>query len=480
MASILRRLIVCLIALLAYGLSPAGLSPARSEILVGAALPATGPNSWLGAPTKAGIQRAIDDLNEKGGLLGEQLAIAWADDKCEPAAAATAADQLVRKGVRVVIGHQCSGAALEAARIYDKNGVVLISSSATTPALTENGWPYIFRVIGRDDQQGAIAAAYLARNFARSKIAILHDSRLYGRGLAELMRQSLHQRGIQEVIYEGITREAVPDMVHRMQELGVEVIYYAGYVDVGGPLRKQSWEEGLRGPMLAGDGILTPNYRYEAGEEAAAETLATNAPDFRDEPTAATVVSAILHDREEVFPQTLRAYAAVQAWAQAVKMAGTTEGYKVATELHTGTFATVLGSIGFTAKGDLSGPLTSFVWYTWRKGTYIELDPANWKHRGLVCRTQAGRNALGYSAGQIDSVAGPLTRGAINRFVSDKKRKEEIPYSSTIDEALVAAIERNARVATRRGPGVSPPPWTRMPRPSRAERLGLLCRSDGR
>ena len=46
MASILRRLIVCLIALLAYGLSPAGLSPARSEILVGAALPATGPNSW--------------------------------------------------------------------------------------------------------------------------------------------------------------------------------------------------------------------------------------------------------------------------------------------------------------------------------------------------------------------------------------------------------------------------------------------------
>jgi branched-chain amino acid transport system substrate-binding protein len=459
MASILHRLIVCLIALLIYDLAPA-----HSEILVGAAFPATGPNSWIGEPTKAGIQRAINDLNDAGGLLGEQLRVVWEDDYCDPERAVAAAHKLVSDGVQVVVGHQCSGAAIAAAPVYEENRVVLVSSFATNPMLTERGLRFVFRVVGRDEQQGEIAATYLAEHFAGRKIAILHDTRSYGQGLAELMRQSLHERDIKEVIFEELKpgAAAYPDVVRRMQELGVEVIYYAGYSDVGGTLRKQSWEAGLHVPMLAGDGILSQDYWIIAGPEAAEKTFTTNAPDFRDDPEAADVVAAIQAEGREVFPQTLHAYAAVQAWAQAVRMAGTTKGPKVAEALREGTFKTVIDRIDFNEKGDLSGPSTFFVWYTWRNRTYVELNPAGWKKRGFVCRAQAGLNALDYSLGPLDGLDGKQTKRAVDAFVRDHR----ISYSGTIDAALAAAIE----AAIKRDAPVSDP--------ARWKDRGLVCRAQ--
>jgi branched-chain amino acid transport system substrate-binding protein len=435
-----------LIALLTYGLEPA-----HSEILVGAAFPATGPNSWIGEPTKVGIQQAVNDLNEAGGLLGERLRVVSEDDYCDPERAVAAARKLVSDGVQVVIGHQCSGAAIAAAPVYEENRIVLISSFATNPMLTERGLRFVFRIVGRDEQQGEIAADYLAEQFADRKIAILHDTRSYGQGLAELMRQPLHKRGIKEVMFEELKPEATTytDVVRRMQQLGVEVIYYAGYSDVGGALRKQSWEAGLHVPMLAGDGILSQDYWIKAGPEAAEKTFTTNVPDFRDRSEAADVVAAIEAEGtgREVFPQTLHAYAAVQAWAHAVRVAGTTKGNSVAEALRSKTHETVIGPISFNEKGDLSGPPVFFVWYTWRNGTYIELSPEGWKYRRLVCRAQAGLNALGYPAGPVDGVDGKQTKRSIDTFV----RAYGISHSGPINEALVNTIERNVPVSDRAG-----------------------------
>jgi branched-chain amino acid transport system substrate-binding protein len=66
---------------------------------------------------------------------------------------------------------------------------------------------------------------------------------------------------------------------------------------------------------------------------------------------------------------TFTAYAALQAWAQAVEMAGTFETEAVAKTLRTQKFDTVLGRIGFDAKGDVTG-YDTFVWYVWKDGKY--------------------------------------------------------------------------------------------------------------
>jgi branched-chain amino acid transport system substrate-binding protein len=349
---------------------------ARAELLVGAGVPVTGQYAWNGEPTEGGIRQAVVDLNAAGGLLGEQLRVVVADDYCDPQQATAAARKLVADGVRVVVGHQCSDAAIAAAPVYEAAGIVLLSNFATNPELTERGLRLVFRVIGRDDRQAEIAAAYLVERFAGKRVAILHDTRRYGRGLAEEARRHLRERGVKEVLFAALEPGVAtyPDIVRQMQELGVEVIYYGGYQDEGGLLRRQSWEAGLQVPMLTGDGITANDYWLIAGPEAAAATLSTSAPDARERPEAAALVTALQAVGQEPQPAALHAYAAVQVWAQAVRAAGTTEGHEVAEALRAGSFSTVIGEIGFDEKGDLVGPAATFVWYTWRDGTHVSLE----------------------------------------------------------------------------------------------------------
>jgi branched-chain amino acid transport system substrate-binding protein len=69
----------------------------------------------------------------------------------------------------------------------------------------------------------------------------------------------------------------------------------------------------------------------------------------------------------------LYAYAAVQAWAQAVEVARTTSAARVAQVLRAQEFSTVIGTIGFDKNGDVIG-IAPFTWYVWRHGGYVQTD----------------------------------------------------------------------------------------------------------
>ena len=135
---------------------------ADAEIRIGMAGPLTGPNAWLGEQTQRGVDLAVADLNGGGGVLGEQVEVVTADDYCDGEQAVAAANKLVAAGGVLVAGHQCSGAAIPASEVYAAAGILMISNAATNPMLTERRLANIFRVIGRDDQQGTIAGNYLA------------------------------------------------------------------------------------------------------------------------------------------------------------------------------------------------------------------------------------------------------------------------------------------------------------------------------
>jgi ABC-type branched-subunit amino acid transport system substrate-binding protein len=92
MASIPYGFLVHFIALLAYGVAVA-----RADIIIGAPYPATGPNSWLGSPTRVGVERAVQDQNNSKdkGLLGQRLDIIWENDRCDSDQAVTAARKLI-------------------------------------------------------------------------------------------------------------------------------------------------------------------------------------------------------------------------------------------------------------------------------------------------------------------------------------------------------------------------------------------------
>jgi branched-chain amino acid transport system substrate-binding protein len=361
-----------LTALAAAFLTIVGIPSARAEIKVGVAAPLTGPMAWAGAVTQRSAEFALADLKARGGVLGEQIKIVTADDHCEGPQAVAAAQKLVADGVVAVFGHQCSGAAIPASKIYADAGILMISTFATNPMLTEQGFTSVFRVVGRDDLQGRIAGDLLAERWGSEPIAILHDGQPYGMGLAEETRKRLKERGLAEAMFEAIEpgRADYWDIIHKMQGMGVEVLYYGGYSREAALIIRQAREHGYELQLVAGDGISNEDFGLIAGP-ASDGTFMTSTPQPVN-PEARALLARFAPD--VAVGADPKPYAAVQAWAQAVEMAGTFETEAVAEGLRTHEFDTVFGRIGFDEKGDVIGYET-FVWHVWKDGKYAPVEP---------------------------------------------------------------------------------------------------------
>ena len=343
----------------------------HAEVRIGLAAPLTGPYAWGGAWTRGSAEAAVADLNAGGGVLGEPIEMIVADDYCDGEQAIAAANKLVADGAVVIFGHQCSGAAIPASEVYAEAGIVMISTGATNPKLTERGLSSVFRVVGRDDVQGEIAAELLAERWGDSKIAILHDDQAYGKGLAEEAKKRLNERGVSEVLFEAIApgQPEYLDAVRRMQSMGVDVLYYGGYMAEAGLIVRHAADLGYDLQLVGGDGISPKDFGLIAGP-ASDGTLMTRFPPPPETPAATELKRNSSADFEPQF----ESYAAVQAWAQAAERAGTFETEAVAEALRSHEFDTVLGRIGFDDKGDVTG-YDTFVWYRWQDGDYAPVDP---------------------------------------------------------------------------------------------------------
>jgi branched-chain amino acid transport system substrate-binding protein len=351
-----------------------GAGAVRAEVLLGVATPLTGPNTWFGEMTLKGFDLAVADLNAAGGVLGQQIQGSSVDDFCNPDQGRAAARKLVAVGVVAVIGHQCSGAAIAAAPVYGEAGVVLISNSATNPKLTEQGIGTVFRVVGRDDQQGALAAAYLAAAWHDKAIAVVHDGQTYGKGLAEEVRKGLEQHGMREALFTAVEpgRSDYGALINQLRERGIDVLYYSGYSPEAGLIARQARDAGEHLQLVCADGTSSEDFPMIAGD-AGEGTLLTNLADPIARPEAADVVARLRAQGGKVLPSALYGYAAVQAWAQAARAAGSLDGKAVAAALRAGTFDTVIGRLGFDAKGDVTG-IEAFRWYRWRHGELVPAD----------------------------------------------------------------------------------------------------------
>lgn len=160
-----------------------GFPLARAEVRIGVAAPLTGPYAWAGVVTERGAQVAVADLNAGGGVLGQQIELVSADDYCDAEQTSAAAHKLVAAGVVAVFGHQCSGAAIPASRIYSDARILMVASEATNPRLTEQGFTNVFRMVGRDDLQGRIAGDLLAERWGDSPSRSSTTGRLTAKAL---------------------------------------------------------------------------------------------------------------------------------------------------------------------------------------------------------------------------------------------------------------------------------------------------------
>jgi branched-chain amino acid transport system substrate-binding protein len=365
----LRKSLLAAAATLGIGLT--GAAQAQTHIAV--AGPVTGEYAAFGEQMKTGAEQAVADLNKAGGVLGKQLVLDVGDDACDPKQAVSVANQLASKGVKLVAGHYCSGSSIPASKVYSEEGILQISPASTNPKYTDEGSWNTFRVCGRDDAQGKVAGDYLASHFKNEKIAILNDNSAYGKGLADETAKALHAAGGKEVLDAAYTpgEKDYSSLVSRLKQAGVTVIYVGGYHTEAGLIIRQAKEQGMKATLVGGDALVTSEFWHIAGD-AGSGTMMTFPPDPRLMKSATDVVKEFKAKKIDPEGYVLYTYAAVQAWADAAKKAGTTDPKKVAAALKaTDSWPTVLGPISFDKKGDTTGG--GYVIYVWKNGSYAQM-----------------------------------------------------------------------------------------------------------
>jgi branched-chain amino acid transport system substrate-binding protein len=342
---------------------------AHADITIATAGPMTGQYASFGAQMKAGAEAAVRDINAAGGVMGQMLKLEVGDDACDPKQAVAVANQMVNKGVVFMAGHFCSGSSIPASAVYSEEGIIQISPASTNPKLTDEGGPGTFRVCGRDDQQGQVAGEFLAKMYAGKNVAVVHDKTAYGKGLADATLANLEKAGGKVALYEAYTagEKDYSALVTKLKQNKIDALYVGGYHTEAGLIVRQMRDQGLATQLISGDALVTQEYWSITGD-AGEGTLMTFSPDPRKNPIAAPLVEKFRAEGIEPEGYVLYTYGAVQAWAQAVTKAGSTDFDGVVKALKSNQFSTVLGDFGFDAKGDVTAP--GYVFYEWSKGNY--------------------------------------------------------------------------------------------------------------
>lgn len=348
---------------------------AQADVKIGVAGPFTGPNATYGAQYWKGASQAVADINAAGGIKGEKIVLVQGDDACEPKQAVAVANRLVDEAkVSAVVGHFCSSSTMPASEVYGEAGILTITPGSTNPQITERGMKDLFRMCGRDDQQGAIAANYMLDVLKAKKIAVIHDKDTYGQGLADATRAALAKRGTKEVLYEGLSRgeKDFNALVTKIGALKPDVVYFGGCHPEAGPLVRQMREQGVQAKFFSGDCIVTEELVTAAGgPQFTNGVLMTFGQDPRTLPDGKAVIEKFRASGFEPEGYTLYAYASIQAIAAAWNAVGT-DNAKASDWLKSHDVETVMGKKAWDGKGDLK--VSDYVVYQWDdKGKYHQL-----------------------------------------------------------------------------------------------------------
>jgi branched-chain amino acid transport system substrate-binding protein len=361
----------------ALGIAVVFAGAAIAQVKFGVGGPITGPSAATGAQMKNGVDQAAADINAAGGILGQKIGVSYGDDASDPKQGVSVANKFAADGVKFVIGHYNSGVTIPSSEVYQENGVLQITPASTNPTVTERKMWNIFRVCGRDDQQGQVAGEYIVKHFKGKKIAVVHDKTTYGKGLADEMKKTINKAGMKEVLYEGVNtgEKDYSALVSKIKQSGADLIYWGGLYTEGGLIVRQMRDQGVKAPLMGGDGITSDEFA-SIGGPGVEGTLMTYGPDPRNKPDAKKVVEEFRAKKFEPEAYTLYSYAGVQIIKQAAEAAKSLDPKKVAEKMHSGMqFKTVLGDISYDKKGDITK--LDYVMYIWKKDpsgkiTYVE------------------------------------------------------------------------------------------------------------
>lgn len=244
------------------------------DIKLGVILGFTGPIESLTPSMADAAEMAMAEVTASGALLGgSSVSSVRGDSTCIDAGAATAVAerQITGDGVKGIVGADCSGVTgAILSNVALANGVVMISPSATSPALsTAEDDGLFFRTAPSDARQGVVMAEVLLEQ-GISSVAVTYTNNDYGKGLADSFQAAYEERG-GTVTINAAHEDGKADYsaeVGALASAGGDRLVVAGYVDQGGSgIVRAALDSGAFDTFHFPDGMIGANLEANFGDE---------------------------------------------------------------------------------------------------------------------------------------------------------------------------------------------------------------------
>lgn len=347
------------------------------SIKIAVMAPLTGGAAAVGEPQLNFVRLAVEQFNRERNLTIE---LVEGDTELDPAKATTLAQRFAGDNdILAVVGPAASHEVAAVTPVFASAGLALVSPSATKPDLTTKGYNNLFRVVPRDDVQGATLSRLIIEDLGARSVYLIEDRGAYGVGLADEIEPRLSAAGV-EVRRESISQD-VSDfsaLVTHMRGHSPDVVIFAGQLaSQGAQLARQMREQDLGAVLVGGDGLMTSDLIAQGGDAVEGSLVTFFAPDITGLSAARPVVETYQQRFGEIGPFGPPAYAATMVALEAIERAylnGNLTREAVQAEIAaTNQAESLLGvPIAFDERGDIRN--ASFFAYRVKDGAFVPMQ----------------------------------------------------------------------------------------------------------
>jgi branched-chain amino acid transport system substrate-binding protein len=355
------------LALSACGGNGEGASESGGEVTVGVVIPLSGPTSSVGELIRHGYEMAEAEINEAGGIDGQDLKFEYGDHTGDPATGAREARTLVQqKGAVALTGSYESGVTLVVAQSAEQLKVPYVVPYSSATSITDSGFTYTFRTRPPLPEWSKTMSEFLVWSGENggepvSKVGLLVDGTEYGQTAQAAYEEAAQAAGLEVVgtrtLEQGQTNLSA--QLTQLRQSGAQAIYASTYLDSSmGAIRTMD-SLGWQVPyMTVGSGIVHPAF-FDLGGLAEGVTSSTSWSASLDSEPSREFAKAYEEEYNEVATDDAAyAYAAAYLIKEAVEKAGDVSAESIAESLRSDEFTSPQANIiptGGTLKFDEKG-----------------------------------------------------------------------------------------------------------------------------
>ncbi len=224
---------------------------------IGGIGPTTGDAAIYGTAVQNGIQLAVDEINEAGGINGKQIEYKFEDDQSDSEKSLNAYNNLKDWGMQILVGTVTSTPCTAVVEETQADNMFQLTPSATA----ENSIQYenAFRMCFSDPNQGTASADYIADNGIATKIAVIYNSSdTYSTGIYQKFAEEAKNKGLDVVAAEAFTADQNKDFsvqIQKAKDAGAELVFLPIYYQEASLILAQANKAGFTPKYFGCDGM---------------------------------------------------------------------------------------------------------------------------------------------------------------------------------------------------------------------------------